>query len=308
MLSPRRLAAGGIVLAAAVLAVCAAVPGLGHGGARASASRQASFPAPPPNATVYARQLGNDALALAVVPQGGTRLLVQASVIGRERNGVRGLKVRFTVAGTSKPARPCGPGCYRASFAPARNPRTVDVAIAGRTKSPWHVALPPAWRPRDASALVAQAARAWRSLGSLTFDERLASGVNIAVQSTWRVQAPDRVAYQVHGGWAGVVIGTRRWDRAPGASNWQTSEQTRLHQPVPPWVTVADAHVLGAVTFQGRPAVRVSFFDPASSAWFTLVLDRKTHRTLDLKMVTNAHFMHDVFRAFDSTPAIVPPR
>jgi hypothetical protein len=37
-------------------------------------------------------------------------------------------------------------------------------------------------------------------------------------------------------------------------------------------------------------------------------VDPRTHRTLDLRMVTNAHFMHDVFRAFDSTPAIEPPR
>jgi hypothetical protein len=103
------------------------------------------------------------------------------------------------------------------------------------------------------------------------------------------------------------VIGTRRWDRAPGAKRWETSPQTRLHQPVPPWASARDAHVLGEVTYRGRPAVRVSFFDPGSPAWFTLVLDRKTFRTLDLRMVTNAHFMHDVYGSFDSTPAIVPP-
>ena len=66
--------------------------------------------------------------------------------------------------------------------------------------------------------------------------------------------------------------------------------------------------VLGNVTYAGRPAIRVSFFDPGSPAWFTLVLDRKTFRTLDSHMVTNAHFMHDVYGSFDTTPAIVPPR
>jgi len=25
--------------------------------------------------------------------------------------------------------------------------------------------------------------------------------------SSWRVEAPDRVAYQVQGGWAGIVVG-----------------------------------------------------------------------------------------------------
>jgi hypothetical protein len=285
----------------AILAACVA--------GRASAAREeTAFPSPPPGATVYSRQLGNDALALAVVPQRGGSVLLQASVLGRQGNGVRGLRVRFTVSGRSRPGRACGAGCYRASLTLARAPQAVDVAVAGRTKRPWHVVLPPAWPPGDARALVAWAARTWRALRSVSFDERLASGIGIATASTWRVQAPDRLAYQVRDGWAGIVIGRRRWDRAPRATEWTESAQTPLRQPVPPWRRVADAHILGTVTARGRPATRASFFDPLSRAWFTLVVDPRTHRTLDLRMVTNAHFMHDVFRAFDSTPAIEPPR
>ena len=141
----------------------------------------------------------------------------------------------------------------------------------------------------------------------MTFSEMLASGVGISVDSTWRVQKPDRVAYEVKGGWAGVVVGTRRWDRAPGSDHWEPSSQSRLPQPLPAWVGVSAAHVLGNVTYRGRPAVKVSFFDPASPSWFTLTIDRKTFRTLDVWMITNAHFMHDVYRAFNATPAIVPP-
>jgi hypothetical protein len=256
---------------------------------------------------VYSRQLGNDALALAVVPQAHNGLLVQISMIERQRNGVTGLHVVLAVRGRSKFAKPCGPGCYHARFKPTHAPRAIDVTIAGRTKRPWHVALPTAWPSRDARALIARAGRTWRALESLTFDERLASGVDAVAHSTWRVQAPDRIAYEVRGGWAGVVIGTRRWDRPPGASTWTASAQTPIHQPVPPWIAVTDAHVLGAVIYSGRSALRASFFDPASHAWFRLVIDRRTHRTLDLNMVTAAHFMHDVFRAFDSTAAIVPP-
>jgi hypothetical protein len=164
------------------------------------------------------------------------------------------------------------------------------------------------WPPRDATALVARADRAWRSLHSLTFRERLASGTGQAVVSTWRVQAPNRLAYDVVDGWSGVVIAARRWDRGPGAKHWTESAQTPLHQPVPFWVSVRDAHVLGNLTAGGRAAVRVSFYDPGSHAWFTLVLDRKNFRTLESHMVTNAHFMHDVYRSFDSTPPIVAPR
>jgi hypothetical protein len=215
--------------------------------------------------------------------------------------------VTLSVDGKHKVANACGDGCYRASFRPARAPRAVDVTVAGRKGMPWHVELPAAWPPRNAKALVVRAGRTWRTLDSLMFDESLASGIDAGVRSTWRVQAPDRVAYHVRGGWAGIVIGARRWDRGPDAKTWQESPQTPLTQPVPPWQSVTDAHVLGEVTYDGRPATRVSFFDPDSPAWFTIVVDSKTHRTLDLHMVTSAHFMHDVFRGFDSTPAIVPP-
>jgi hypothetical protein len=301
MWSPRLLAA-----AAALLVAAAGLLTTDRARADMSSARADFFPAPPPNATVYSRQLGDDAMALAVVPERDRAVLLEASVVGRQRNGVRGLHVTFTVAGERKTANACGPGCYRARLSPSGPPRAVDVDIAGRTKSPWHVELPTAWPPRDADGIVSRAARTWRALHSLSFRETLGSGVGTAVVSTWRVQAPDRLAYQVRGGWAGVVIGTRRWDRAPGA-RWKISPQTPVHQPVPFWVSVTDAHVLGNVTFGGLQAVRVSFFDPKSHAWFTLVVDRKTFRTLESRMVTNAHFMHDVYSAFDSTPAIVPP-
>ena len=272
----------------------------------AGAATAATVPSPPANATVYARQLGNDALALAVVPHGAT-VSLRATVLGRQGNGVAGLHVSFRLDGRTRVAKPCGAGCYVATLAGSA-PHALDVTVAGHTTKPWHIALPAAWPPRDGRALVARAATTWRSLHSVTFDERLVSGINIGVRSTWRAEAPDRVAYEVRDGWAGIVIGGRRWDRAPGATTWQSSAQTRLHQPVPPWGAVANAHILGRVIHDGRRATRVSFFDSVSRAWFTIVVDDRSHRTLQLDMVTNAHFMHDVFRAFDSTPPIVPPR
>jgi hypothetical protein len=299
--SPRDVVPGG-----AVLVAFAAVLAVGGGAARASATADAPFPVPPAGASVYARQLGTRALGLAVVPRGGKSLLAQASVVGRQGNGIPGLRLAFTVEGRTKTAAPCGPGCYRASFSPRRAPRAVDVVLPGGARK-WHVALPAAWPPRDATRLVARAGRAWRALESLSFSETLGSGTGHTAVSTWRIQAPDRVAYQVVKGWAGIVIGARRWDRAPGAKRWESSPQTRLNQPVPPWASPRDARVLGEVTYRGRRAVRVSFFDKRSPAWFTLVLDRATLRTLDLRMVTNAHFMHDVYGSFDSTTPIVPP-
>ena len=260
------------------------------------------FPAPPRGAVVFARQLGFEALALGVVQQRGA-VLLQASVVNGQGKGVRGVPVTFTVQGSSQRARACGPGCYRASFATA-HPRAVDVRVRGTR---WRVALPAAWPAPDASELVARAERVWRSLRSVSSYEELASSPRPPLRTRWRMEAPDRVAYQVRGGWAGVVVGEARWDRAPGSGRWVKSSQTRLTQPVPGWASVKDAHLLGSGIVGGRPVWRVSFFDPGTPAWFTIALDKQTLRTLDVWMIATAHFMHDAYGSFNSTKRIEPP-
>jgi hypothetical protein len=266
---------------------------------------QADFPAPLRGAVVYSRQLGGEALAVAIKPGVGESL-VQASVVGPDGAGVSDLEVRFVVAGRTVTARSCGAGCYRADLAIESRPRTLDVVVAGDSPARWRLTLPKAWPPRDAAALLVSAERTWRSLRSLSFDETLASGPSRVVESSWRVQAPDRLAYRIPHGAEAVVIGKRRWDRTPGRS-WTESSQFPLRQPVPPWVGVTDAHVVSAAVVHGRPAIVVTFFDPKTPSWLRVVVDRETHRTLDVRMVATAHFMHDRFHSFDETPGIRPP-
>ena len=182
------------------------------------------------------------------------------------------------------------------------------VSLRGGPAARWRVALPAAWPPRDGSELIARAGAVWRSLRSLSFSESLASGPGHSVLSTWQAQAPDRVAYQVKGGWAGIVVGERRWDRSTAGGRWVPSAQTRLTQPVPSWASVTDAHVLGTTTVRGRPVWRVSFYDAKTPAWFTVLLDKATLRTLETRMTATAHFMRDDYRSFNATPAILPPR
>jgi len=274
----------------------------------ATASSDAAFPAPPQGAVVFSRQLGSDVLALGVVPQTG-QLLLQASVIDGQGKGVSGLDVRFAAAGRTADAETCGAGCYRGVLPASAAPSSAVVEIrGGENATRWPVALPATWPPPDATALVLHAGRVWRGLHSLSFHERLASSPRYKTTSTWRIEAPDRVAYTVAGGGAGVVIGTRRWDRTAGKTTWVESQQTRLTQPLPAWGLVSDAHVLGTTTVHGRPAWRISFFDPATPAWFEVEIDKGTLQTLDSRMVTTAHFMHDVYGAFDAPPPIVPPR
>ena len=263
----------------------------------AGATRHPGFPSPPAGAVVYAREWGGSALALGVVPE-GSHVLVEASVVGPQGKGVPGLRV--SLAG--RDAAACGLGCYRARLSPS--PRAIDVRIGSLT---WHVPLPKPWPPRDGRALVERAAATWRGLRSLSFHERLASDLEHSVTSTWRVQAPDRVAYEVGTGSAGIVVGPRRWDKATRKTPWVESPQTPLTQPVPPWVAVTDAHVLSTGTLRGRAVWHISFFDPGTPAWFQVAIDRQSYRTLDSRMITTAHFMHDVYAGFNTTPPISPP-
>ncbi|MCU1676874.1 MAG: hypothetical protein JWM93_1632, partial [Frankiales bacterium] len=236
----------GVPIAAAILlrpavgatqpATPAAIP------APAPATSSAKFPAPPDGAVVYSRQLGSDGLALGVVPRRGA-VLAQASVVSGQGKGVSGLAVTFEVQGATKAATACGAGCYRATLAAKGRPASVTVVLRGAQSAHWRVALPATWPAPDGSALLARAEAVWRSLRSLSFSETLASGAGHVSVSTWRIQAPDRVAYEVQGGWSGIVVGGTRWDKAPDAKRWISSSQTRLTQPIPGWVKVTDAHV-----------------------------------------------------------------
>jgi hypothetical protein len=266
----------------------------------------AAFPSPPPRAVVFSREAGDDALALAVLQQ-KSGLLVQASIVGPDGVGVPGIRTAFAARGASAAGSACGAGCYRARLPIRGRPRAVEVVVGGRIATRWRVSLPSRWPPRDASTLIAGATRAWRSLRTLSFRERLASDPEHVVTSTWRVQAPDRLAYEIERGASAVVIGQRRWDKDRGGG-WKSSSQVPVNQPTPQWVSATNAFVIARMTARGRPAWKVSFFDPKTPAWFTVVLDRRTLRTLDLRMVTTAHFMHQVYGAFDATPAIRVPR
>ncbi len=306
---PKKLVAalgGAILVGAAILVGVLLATRSGSGPRAVPVPDRPGFPAPPLGAVVFSRELGSDALALGVLPQPG-KVLLQASVLDQQGSGVRGLTVDFTLGRASKRATACGAGCYWATVETVRRPQTVRVEVRGnRVATRWRITLPASWPPPDASALIARAGRVWRSLQSLTFRESLASDSLHVARSTWRVEAPDRLAYQVLGGPAGIIIGDRRWDRPPGG-HWVGSPQYPVTQPVPFWASAVNAHVLGTATVQGKPAYRVSFFDPGSGAWFTVALDRRTLRTLDLHMVTNAHFMHDVYTSFDGPHVIRPP-
>jgi hypothetical protein len=272
-----------------------------------SPQTSSGFPAPPRGAVVFGGQAGRDALGLAVVPKKRS-VVLQASVLDQNGAGIRGLSVSFDVRGSGarqrSAASPCGAGCYRTTAAVAR-PQSVSVVI-GRTLRV-SFAMPQAWPPPPAAALVARASRVYKSLRTLVIHDIFGDG-HASLNTVYRIVAPDKLTYQIQGGGDAVIIGTRRWDRPSGSTRWVTQAQTPIRQPAPFWVSAVDAHLLGTVSVAGRPAWKVSFFDPQTPGWYMLLIDKASLHTMDMQMTAHAHFMHDTYGSFNAPITITPPR
>jgi hypothetical protein len=312
----RLLAAIGALAAGAAAVVVAAllVHGLpstssaasGSVGAPAPAPKTAeTFPEPPARAVVFAAQAGRDVLGLGVVPRPDS-VLLQASVVPYDENPPP-YTVRFSVESAAGKATAagaeCGTGCFRATV-PVAKPRSVTVSVSGR--APKTFAMPAAWPPPSGASIVARAAKVWLGLNTLVFRDRLGDG-SAVLNTIWKVVAPDRLSYRVDTGEQSIVIGNRRWILPAGSKKWITTPQQPVEQPQPFWSEARNVHILGTAVSRGRPAWKISFFDPATPGWFTVLIDKRSTHTLELWMTATAHFMHDVYGPFNAPLSIVPP-
>jgi hypothetical protein len=301
-----------LALGAVVVAVVAS--GGSSGGVKAprippATARSGTPPRPPHGALVLARGHGDLAVALAA-RRAGPELRLTGTVIASDGTGLSGLRVRFVVgAAALPPAKPCGAGCYASTTRAAASVRRVAIALSGRGRSPATVgfALPEHW-PVSAAPLLRGAERVFRSLRGVVYRERLASGPHVTVTSVWRSEAPDRLSYRTTSGDAGVVIGKTRWDLVVGGGWKRSSQNPPLVMPSPPWAAGAyDVTLLGGGRLDGRAVVRFSMFEPTTPAWYTVTLDRRTLRTLNVSMTATAHFMNDHYVAFNQPRQIRPP-
>jgi hypothetical protein len=225
-------------------------------------------------------------------------------VLGSSGDPASGLALSFRVGAVPLAARSCGPGCYAAP-APRGAIRRVQVVLPGGGVT---FRIPAA--PQPAAAIVARAARVFRGLRSLVYVESLRSSPTPGLLTTWRLKAPNEVTYDIRRGASAVIIGRTRWDRDSPGAPWRRSQQIpALDVPQPTWGDVAtNAHVLGTGRVDGRPVWIVSFANPTTPAWFTASIDRRTYRTLRLRMTAAAHFMRHRYVEFDRPVTIRPPR
>jgi hypothetical protein len=236
---------------------------------------------------VQGRESGDLAIALAVAWP-----IAELVALNQDGKAVNGLRV---VLGGIE-ARSCGDGCYGASLTPAGR---VRVSVDGRATT-FRV---PA-KPSRADAIVTRATAAFRRLKSVEYIERLASSPRNRIVSNFTLESPNRLMYEIRGGADGVIIGTRRWDRAPGGK-WIPSPQDLTPQPEPIW---AAGHVTNAYLLETTPSIYVvSFMNPLAPAWFTITLDRRTLRPRSLRMTAPAHFMLHTYTGFNGPRKIRAP-
>lgn len=294
-------AAAALLAAALVAGIAVLFTSSSHGGSAVEPTQvqtgvSRSLPPPPPGAVVLGGEVGAQAVALAVKGKSLT-----ASVLGPGGDPESGLKLSFRTRGKGVQGRPCGLGCYRAAVASA--PRQVEIVLPDGTAS---FRIPASTQP--GAAVVARAGRVFRGLRSLVYVEALRSGPTGGLLTTWRMAAPDRLSYEIRNGAAAVVIGLRRWDQTRPGAKWVESESTRLNVPGPTWGGgVANARILGSATVHGRPVWLVSFATPSVPAWFTAWIDKRSYRTLQLRMTAGAHFMFHRYTQFNAPLKIVPP-
>ncbi len=253
---------------------------------------------PPRGAVVLAAESGSRAVALAV-----RRGLLTATVLSAGGSPESGLPVSFRTGGRVVKARPCGDGCYTAS---ATRPSKVEVVLGSGPPVSFRIPAHAA----SAAGIMRRASRVFRNLSSVVYVESLRSSPKRGLLTTWRMQAPDRLAYSIKDGASAVVIGRRRWDRTTARSAWRKSQQSPpLSVPVPVWGNLAtNAHVLGTSTVDGRRVWVVSFVNPSIPAWFTAWIDQSSYRPLRLRMTAASHFMFHRYLEFDKPLGISAPR
>ena len=314
MVSLKRL----LLVAAAVLAVAVSALLIARAWGSGAPARVATIaiaparpatgaaPRPPQHALVLARQAGDLAVAVALRH---ARLGARAWVTVLRSDGAGLDRARVAIRLGSAPARraaPCGHGCYAVRFGGPSGARRLDVVVTpegGRAHAA-SFALPLRW-PLPAASVVAGAARALRSAHSVVYRERLSSGLGAVVRTTFRELAPGSLTYAIRGGSAAVIVGSRRWDRTSAGGRWAASAQQPLELPARPW----GAHPYDAsLLARGPRTVTVSFYDPVTPAWYEVVLDRRTRRPRRVAMTAAAHFMRDVYVAYDLPLRIRPPR
>jgi copper transport protein len=187
---------------------------------------------------------------------------------------------------------------------------TVDVGgVQGGTATFSIPALP----ATDGAALLAKAQQRIHQLHSYQLSETLTTGLTTfrPITGQYTFVAPDRMMSTVNGAPL-VWIGTTQYTRRAADQPWQlTPGAPSIKVPTFTWdyfTPFIDPRIVDRTSVDGVPTTVVSFFGGSkeTAIWFRLWID-DSGMVRRAQMTATGHFMQDVYSAFDSAPAIVPP-
>lgn len=237
----------------------------------------------------------------------GERLSGEVRVLGPDG---KPSQAPFRVLGAR--TEPCGPACLRFSMR-ATDALAVAVDEPGRSH---RVELPTRWEQgADARArrMLERAQRAMRDLDTAVERESTSSGIGPGARTTYRIQAPDRMAWSTDRGIGTVVIGDRQWRRAPGLGpGWQEGSyggglafRTRTWFRWTPFAR--SIRLLGVERVDGRRLARLALFDEGTPVWMRIDVDLETDRVLGVRSLTPSTFTTTTLSDFDEPLDIVAP-
>lgn len=237
----------------------------------------------------------------------GGRLSGEVRVLGPDG---KPSQAPFRVLGAR--TEPCGPACLRFSMR-ATDALAVAVDEPGRSH---RVELPTRWEQgADARArrMLERAQRAMRDLDTAVERESTSSGIGPGARTTYRIQAPDRMAWSTDRGIGTVVIGDRQWRRAPGLGpGWQEGSyggglafRTRTWFRWTPFAR--SIRLLGVERVDGRRLARLALFDEGTPVWMRIDVDLETDRVLRVRSLTPSTFTTTTLSDFDVPLDIVAP-
>ncbi|MGH2988629.1 MAG: copper resistance CopC/CopD family protein, partial [Solirubrobacterales bacterium] len=202
----------------------------------------------------------------------------------------------------------CGEGCWRLA---AANPGSRLVASVEDQGAEQRVAVPARWQGGQtarAERLLSRAQGAMRALRTVRMEEALTSGIRgFAVHTSYRFEAPDRMAYRTSTGSRTVALGKRGYssiDGRPFKRRQFGADGFRLDSFFRWTVYGRSVRWLGA----NRRVARIALYDEATPLWYRLTIDRRTDRILRERMIAGGHFMTRRYLGFDEPLEITRPR
>jgi hypothetical protein len=151
-----------------------------------------------------------------------------------------------------------------------------------------------------------------RELRSIRQVEDVTSGPGTFARTTYRLRAPDRVAYRTDRGVQGVTVGARQFVRVPGGTWQETPTAAGIPFRTASWFRFTPyataVRLLAERTASGRRIAELALMDPGTPIWTRLTVDEGSGRVLGDALVLPARFVTHRNAGFDAPESIPVPR